>query len=119
MCVLVVEDEFLIAMLVEDALTESGHSVMVAPDGQRALDLLDERPGHFTGLVTDYHMPSHLSGGDVIKRMRVLYPTIPMLLTTALGNATTPDWRQEMSVELMLKPYEVGHLVQHFRHLLT
>jgi CheY-like chemotaxis protein len=119
MCILVVEDEFLIAMLIEDALTEAGHSVIIALDGQHALDLLEKHPGHFTGLVTDFHMPRNLTGGDVVKHMRVLYPTIPMVLTTALGDAVTEDWRQKMAVNLLLKPYEVGQVVQHLEHLLA
>lgn len=119
MCILVVEDEFLIAMVIEDALMEAGHSVIIAGDGHSALDLLYKYPDHFSALVTDYNLPSQLTGGDVIERMRVLYPTIPMLLTTALDDAVTKEWCQEMDVQFLLKPYEVHNLVQRLEHLLS
>ncbi len=38
--VLVVEDESMIAMLVEDRLVDSGHTVFVAPNVQKAMEVL-------------------------------------------------------------------------------
>ncbi|MBD0274720.1 MAG: hypothetical protein ICV73_22675, partial [Acetobacteraceae bacterium] len=39
--VLVAEDEHLAALVVEDALVDQGHEVVLARDGQEALDLAE------------------------------------------------------------------------------
>src|ERR1700721_1529952 len=104
MCILVVDDEPIIRMLLEDSLLEAGHEVMTASHGPGALQILADHPRHFTCLVTDFWMPFGPSGADLIRHMRRAYPLIPMVLATAMGSAVTPRWRADHHVALLEKP---------------
>ena len=66
LCVLVAEDEPLLALVVEEALVEEGHAVALAPDGQAALEAAAER-GPFDVLLTDLRMP-RLAGEELVWR---------------------------------------------------
>ena len=111
MCILLVEDDPLVRMVTAATLTDAGHEVMEAEDGPHALALIRGHPGHFHALVTDFHMPHHLTGGDVVERMRRDYPAIPMVIASALTGVVDPAWRQRHSVHLLQKPYTAGALL--------
>ena len=102
MCILVVEDEPLIRMLIEDCLGNAGHDFMSADSGQAALKMLAAHPDHFKCLVTDFSMPQEVTGADLIERMRPSYPATPMILVTAMPSATTPEWRHRHRVKLVM-----------------
>ncbi|MFC7691701.1 response regulator [Paeniroseomonas aquatica] len=61
--ILVAEDEPLAAMVIEEALTDYGHSVMLAADGEEALRLAEAVS--FDVLVTDLAMP-RMTGWELI-----------------------------------------------------
>ncbi|HET6467903.1 MAG TPA: response regulator [Geminicoccaceae bacterium] len=65
--ILIVDDEALIAMSLEFALTAQGHEVRTAVNGRRALEVLDG----FTPdvVVTDYMMP-RMDGAELIRAVR-------------------------------------------------
>ena len=118
MCILLVEDEFLIREVARFVLEDAGFKVVHAVDGEQACDYLEQFRGRFTCLVTDYHMPGSVHGGDLINRMRPVYPAIPIILASAFPHATTPEWRRLHAVNLLVKPYEPDDLVKMVRALL-
>ena len=118
MCVLMVEDEPLIRMAAAVCLEDAGHEVMIAEHGLEAMTLIERWPIKFTILVTDYHMPRGVTGGQLVQHMRRSYPSIPMLITTALANAVTAEFRKRHWVELLAKPYDPGGLVTTVERLL-
>jgi CheY-like chemotaxis protein len=73
--VLLVEDEFLIAELVEDALLQCGYAVHREATGDRAMAALDGRR-QFSGVVTDIRLPGRMSGWEVAQHARRLNPDI-------------------------------------------
>jgi len=70
MCILVVEDEFLIRLIVAEELAENGFAVCEAENGDRASALIAAQPDAFTLLVTDVHMPGKLDGIEVARLLR-------------------------------------------------
>ena len=118
MCILLVEDEFVIRAVARIVLEDAGYEVLDAEHGEQACKHLDRHPGRFTGLVTDYHMPGSVHGGDLIVRMRPAYPNIPMILASAFPHATAPKWRRLHAVTLLVKPYEPDDLVRMVRSLM-
>jgi CheY-like chemotaxis protein len=118
MCILFVEDEFIITMMAEEALLGAGHKVMTAGHAAAAIDLIAGHPDHFTCLVTDLHMPGELNGADLVAHVRELYPVLPIVLATAMPHAATPVWRKRHRVELLDKPYSPKCLVQSVERLL-
>ncbi len=65
--VLLVEDEFLIALSAESVLEDAGHEVAHAVDGRQALTLLTDMKPDL--VVTDYMMP-RLDGAGLIAAIR-------------------------------------------------
>jgi CheY-like chemotaxis protein len=82
--VLIVEDEFLIAMSLEYSLHEAGHEVLSAHNGRKALELLHNHAVDV--IVTDYMMP-RMDGSELISRLRQEPRTagIKIVLSTALS----------------------------------
>ncbi len=112
MCILFVEDEFLICMDAEDSLRGAGHDVMTAPHAPAALTLLSQHPDHFTCMVTDVHMPGELSGLDLIDHVRARYPQMPIVVATSQPAAAPSEWRRRQRVSALLeKPYTPELLV--------
>lgn len=110
MCVLLVEDELIILMATAFCLEGAGFRVMTADDGLHALDLVEQHPGYFTALVTDFHMPL-VTGAQVVMSMRRKYPGIPMIITTALTHVVTEAWQLQYGVDMLAKPYDPETLI--------
>src|SRR5689334_6948296 len=77
--VLLAEDESLAALVVEDALTDMGHAVVHAADGEAALHLAGTAP--FDVLVTDIAMP-RMTGLELIPQLRARHPGLPVVVMT-------------------------------------
>lgn len=79
--VLVVEDDKLVSKIYGDALERGGFEVVVAMDGQKALDrLLEVMPDI---VLLDLQLP-RVSGLDVLRRMRAqpMFKTLPVVVFT-------------------------------------
>ena len=118
MCVLFVDDEPLIAMVVEDALRDAGHDVMTASDAPAAVTLLRQHPRKFTALISDYHMPGELNGVDLIEHTLKNYPGIPAIVATGRPDVIKAGWLAGHGVELLTKPYTPEALVEMVERLL-
>jgi DNA-binding response OmpR family regulator len=101
--ILLVEDEPLIASLVEESLQESGFAVTVTEDGPKAqAALLSGVP--FQGLVVDINFPGPLSGWDLARMARTQFPHIAVVYATGHGETEWPVEGVPGSV-LVSKPY--------------
>lgn len=118
MCVLLVEDEPLILMATAFCLEGAGYKVMTANDGLHAFDLLEQHPGYFTALVTDFHTP-FATGAHVVMHMRQKYPAVPMIMTTAITHVVTEGWRLQHGVDMLAKPYDPDTLISMLRAALN
>ena len=78
--VLCIDDE-LIGLQVRKLLLErAGYSVLAAQNGKAGLEVFAAEP--IEAVVLDYSMPG-MHGGEVAARMRLLKPTVPILLLSA------------------------------------
>ena len=111
MCVLFVDDESIITMVVEDALRDTGRDVMTAGHVSAAVELLRQHPGRFSALVSDYHMPGTLNGVDLIEHTRKAYPTIPVIIATGRPDVIRAEWLVQYHVRLLPKPYSTNGLI--------
>jgi CheY-like chemotaxis protein len=76
--VLLAEDEFLIAEVVEDALVSGGYVVQRVASGDSALVELDGAK-HFSGLVTDIRLRGQITGWEVARHARRVNPDIAVI----------------------------------------
>jgi DNA-binding NtrC family response regulator len=84
MRILLAEDEETIAVTLGDALEAAGHEVLHAPDGQRAIELL-ESSVRIDCVVTDIRMPRR-GGMDVLARAKELDPARPVVVATGFAS---------------------------------
>ncbi|MGD9921108.1 MAG: response regulator [Pseudorhodoplanes sp.] len=102
-CVLLVEDEGLIAEIIGEALTDSGHTVHTVANAQEAIaHLANGAPVDL--LFTDINLPGELDGVGLAERARAANPLLPILFASGRW------WRLEELQKLpnaatLRKPY--------------
>ena len=118
MCILLVEDEWLIRTMFAEELVESGFAVREARDGDQASTLSMEDAAQYTLLVTDVHMPGSLDGIGIARLLRERRPDIPVIYTT--GRPDVLDALQPFSAKevLLCKPFALSTLLTAVRRLL-
>jgi DNA-binding NtrC family response regulator len=83
--ILVVDDDPVQRRLLETAITRSGMTVVTAPGGQHALDLISGPKGDQISLMLlDLVMPD-MGGLDVLAKLRPSNPDLPVIMLTAKG----------------------------------
>ena len=113
---LVVEDDSALAAMLEELLRSEGYSVVVAPDGQRALHEGLTRP--FDVLLLDRGLPG-IEGLDVLGRLRGRGITTPALILSALSNpADRVEGLDRGAEDYLGKPFDVDELLARLRALL-
>jgi len=81
--ILVVDDEQGIREVLQDVLSDEGHSVITVEDGFRALEILEE--GSVDLVVLDVWLPN-MGGIDVLKRIRDGWPEIEVVVISGHAN---------------------------------
>jgi CheY-like chemotaxis protein len=84
--ILIVDDEFGMAEMLRDVLSEYGYEVRLAINGQRALTALEECPADL--VLTDVMMPV-MSGPELARALRAdeRFQHIPIIFMTSLTSA--------------------------------
>ncbi len=109
--VLVVEDEFAIADLLEAILTDEGYSVVLASDGRQGLDRLAEGPLPDL-VISDYMMPV-LDGSGLIRAMQdsETQRGIPYIVMSAMPEAVIGG-RFKGCAAFVHKPFQLAAMVR-------
>jgi two-component system OmpR family response regulator len=114
--ILVVDDEPMVCALVSRALTDDGYQVTAEHDGEAGLELARTAEPQFDLIVTNSWMPG-LSGSELILRLRLDFPEIPILHIDDLTRTESEERREDVTT--LYKPFSVGALQQAVRQLLT
>jgi CheY-like chemotaxis protein len=117
--ILVAEDEILAAMAIEDELLREGYEVVLAPDGQAALDAARARMPDL--LLTDLRMP-RLDGIGLIRALRETRPGLPVVVMTGYAPAGGAEAFRNVGegpVSLFTKPLDMDALLAELRQLLS
>lgn len=108
--ILLIEDEAMVAMALEDALTEAGYAVEIASDAMAGIERLERDHEQLLAVVTDIRMPGSLSGWDVGNRARELKPDIPVIYCS--GDKAIEWSAHGVPGSIMLhKPFALAQLV--------
>jgi len=83
--VLVVDDDPGVRLMISEQLSELNFDVLVAADGQAAVDLLREESARIDALLTDYAMPG-LNGLETIERALAIKPAMPCMVMTGYAD---------------------------------
>ncbi len=117
--VLLVDDEAGIRRLGQVVLQEEGYDVLVAPDGEVAVETGTQYKGVIHLLVTDVVMPG-MSGSQVATRLTALRPGLKVLYMS--GYAGDADAGQGMlgpGTPFLPKPFTPDDLVSKVREVLA
>jgi DNA-binding response OmpR family regulator len=117
-CVLVVEDEANLAEGLQFNLEAEGHEVVIASDGQEALDQLAESPGRFDLVILDLMLP-RVGGYEVLQRTRAAGDFVPILILTAKDHPQDlVRGLEEGADDYLCKPFRLVELLARTRGLL-
>ena len=110
MRILVVDDEPAIVQLCTKILERAGYDVAGAPNGARALELLQAEP--FDLLVADFRMPG-LNGLEVLTEGLRLRPGLRSLLMTGHGTQEVVQEAFRLGVkDVAFKPFTPEELLR-------
>ena len=110
--ILLVEDERLIREIMSESLQDAGHEVVEAETGVQAMAMLNRSQARPDILVTDFHMPGGLDGGQVAGRVREVCPGIPVVIASGRPDAMQPAWRSDLGYTFLRKPYLPSELIR-------
>jgi PAS domain S-box-containing protein len=116
--ILVVEDDEDVRTYTTETLREHGYTVLEAPNGRAAIQVLDAHP-EIKVLFTDIGLPGGMNGRQLADEARQRRPGLKVLFTTGYArNAIVHDGRLDPGVELITKPFTQAVLGAKIRDIL-
>jgi len=107
--IMVVEDDWDLREALCDTLEIAGFRVVPACSAEEALELLASRPVDM--LISDVNM-GDIDGHDLLQRLRVQLPALPVLLITAYGSISrSVEAMRNGAVDYLVKPFDPQTLV--------
>jgi DNA-binding response OmpR family regulator len=116
--ILVIEDEYSLQGIVEEALTEGGFEADILSSAEEALTLFKGGVRNYRALVTDVTLKGHLSGWEVAREIRERNPAFPIVYMTG---AAADQWASQgvPNSILLQKPFAPAQLVTAVSQLLN
>lgn len=116
--ILVIEDEYPLQGIVEEALIDGGFETDILSSGEEALTLFKGGIKNYKVLVTDVNLKGTLSGWDVARQIREITPGCPVIYMTG---AAADEWTSQgvPNSILLQKPFAPAQLVTAVSQLLN
>jgi DNA-binding NtrC family response regulator len=106
--ILVADDHDALRRGLARGLTEAGHEVDEASNGNAAIERLHE--SHFDIVLTDLRMGGS-DGLDVLRTTKALHPTTAVIMMTAFGSVTTAVEAMKIGAfDYVQKPFEIEEM---------
>jgi two-component system, NtrC family, response regulator AtoC len=106
--ILIADDHDALRRALARALTEAGHDVDEAPNGNFAIERLHEGP--FDVVLSDLKMGGS-DGLDVLRSSKALHPTAAVILMTAFGSVGTAVEAMKIGAfDYVQKPFEIEEM---------
>ncbi len=116
MRLLVAEDAAVLARQLRTALSEAGHAVDVAEDGEQALHLGETEP--YDVVILDLGLP-RIDGLSVLRRWRATGRTMPVLILTARASWTEKaEGLNAGADDYLAKPFAIEELLARINALI-
>ena len=108
--IMVVEDEYALQGVLEEALTEGGFDTDILSSAEEALTLFKGGLKNYRALVTDVNLKGRLSGWDIARQIREASPNFPIIYMTGLS---ADDWTSQgvPNSILLQKPFAPAQLI--------
>jgi DNA-binding NtrC family response regulator len=117
--ILIVDDDPVQRRLLEAAITRAGMTVVTAPGGQPALDLLNgPRGDQFTLVLLDLIMPD-MDGLTVLGKLKLSHSELPVIVLTARGGIDTAvEAMRAGACDFLVKPASPERITVSIRNAL-
>lgn len=113
--VLVVDDEYLVRMMVCDCLRETGLKVMEACSGDDALCTL-QAGVPVDVILSDVRMPGSIDGLGLLQQSRAAYPDLPVIIMS--GHLSADDALSKGAMHFLAKPFSIDAALALVKHAL-
>lgn len=84
--ILIVDDNVNMGITLQDILIDEGYDVLVANNGQEALNIIADEVPHL--IITDLKMPN-INGLELLELVKHQYPDIGIIMMTAVGEVNS------------------------------
>lgn len=111
--ILIVDDSSTLRASVEFTLTDNGHEVLQAEDGQKGLDVLNTcKENEIAMIITDINMPN-MDGITMIKEIKkTSFKFIPILvMTTEAEESKKAEGKEAGASGWLIKPFKPDQLI--------
>jgi DNA-binding NtrC family response regulator len=100
-CILLVEDELLIRLVIADELRDAGHHVIEACDADEAVAILEATEPDL--VISDVRMPGTMDGMGLLGLVKQRYPALPVIITS--GHLDPAQALEQGASLFVPKPY--------------
>lgn len=116
--ILAVDDDDLVADLIEDVLRRKGYRVLVASTPGEALDIIEREGSEIRLLITDLVMPE-MTGYELAERVTEAHPHMGVIYISGYApERVVPERRLEEDITFLQKPFPPRDLVRATRDVL-
>ena len=115
--ILIVEDEVMVRAVAERALARHGYSVLVAENGEAALEILGRETG-VDLMISDVVMPT-MDGPTTVRAARKMHPKLPILFISGYAEEQLRKSIDIPNVSFLAKPFSVQQLAETVRDVLA
>jgi two-component system cell cycle sensor histidine kinase/response regulator CckA len=115
--VLIVEDEVMVRTVAERALARHGYTVLVAENGEAALEILG-REDKVDLMISDVVMPT-MDGPTTVRAARKMHPDLPILFISGYAEEQLRKSIDIPNVAFLAKPFSVQQLAETVRDVLA
>jgi CheY-like chemotaxis protein len=113
--VLLVDDEASLRKTLRRALEHLGYTIIEAADGAAAVEAFRANRDELAAVVLDHVMPV-MSGGDAYRVMRVIDPSVPVILTSGWLEESVENELRSLGIDRVVsKPFDIEELSQVLR----
>jgi DNA-binding NtrC family response regulator len=106
--ILVVDDELLLRDVLYDYLNRQGYDVTLAPDAEKALEIIDTMEPDVA--LIDIKLPK-ISGIELTQSIKGRYPDLPIIIMTGYPSLDTAiNAIQNGASEYIVKPFRLDEL---------
>ena len=113
--ILLVDDEKMIARMLDELLSQRGFKVTSFSDSREALETFRESPRSFDLVITDQIMPG-LTGAQLSTEVLKVRPDTPIILISGFSDQQVVTESMQAGIrEYLMKPIEAGELCRAIR----
>ena len=116
--ILVVDDEEILAALLEEQLDSLGYEVASITSSTEAVELFRANPDHFDLVISDQTMPG-LTGVEMLTQLKQIRPNIRTIICTGHSSKIDEEKSSDLHIDAYLrKPVELTELDKTVREVL-